>query len=146
MDGIQGAVLRVKLSRLDLSNSGRRANALIYNELLSDCEQIITPYEAPYNQHIYHVYAVRVKGRDRVLEDMAAKGISCAIHYPVPVHLQEAYRSLGYGVGSFPVAERCAREFLSLPMYPELTREQVQAVATGLKASLTVGKPQECLV
>jgi dTDP-4-amino-4,6-dideoxygalactose transaminase len=78
-----------------------------------------------------------------VLESLAGKGISCAIHYPVPVHLQEAYRSLGYGEGSFPVAERCAREFLSLPMYPELSQEQIQAVVTELKACLSAGKPQE---
>ncbi|MGA2656141.1 MAG: DegT/DnrJ/EryC1/StrS family aminotransferase [Verrucomicrobiota bacterium] len=143
MDGIQGAVLRVKLKRLETANSGRRANARIYEELLGASEEVITPYAAPHNGHVYHVYALRVRDRDLVLESLAGKGISCAIHYPVPVHLQEAYRSLGYGEGSFPVAERCAREFLSLPMYPELSQEQIQAVVTELKACLSAGKPQE---
>jgi dTDP-4-amino-4,6-dideoxygalactose transaminase len=143
MDGIQGAVLRVKLKRLETANSGRRAKARVYDELLGGSKAIVTPYVAPDNRHIYHVYAVRVRDRDRVLESLAGKGISCAVHYPVPVHLQEAYRSLGYGEGSFPVAERCAREVLSLPMYPELSQEQIQAVATELKACLTAGKPQE---
>jgi len=143
MDGIQGAVLRVKLKRLETANSGRRANARIYEELLGASEEVITPYSAPHNGHVYHVYALRVRDRDLVLESLAGKGISCAIHYPVPVHLQEAYRSLGYGEGSFPVAERCAREFLSLPMYPELSQEQIQAVVTELKACLSAGKPQE---
>ena len=146
MDGIQGAVLRVKLRGLETANSRRRANARLYDELLGGDDDLITPYAAPHNQHIYHVYAVRVSGRDRVLETLAGQGISCAIHYPVPLHLQEAYRSLGYGKGSFPVAERCAREFLSLPMYPELSREQVQAVARALKACVSAGKLQECAV
>jgi dTDP-4-amino-4,6-dideoxygalactose transaminase len=144
MDGIQAAVLRVKLKRLETANSWRRANAGIYQELLGASHEIVTPYVAPHNRHIYHVYAVRVRERDLVLESLTGKGISCAIHYPVPVHLQEAYRSLGYGEGSFPVAERCAREFLSLPMYPELSREQIQAVSTELKAGLSAGKLQEC--
>jgi dTDP-4-amino-4,6-dideoxygalactose transaminase len=143
MDGIQAAVLRVKLKRLEAANSGRRANALLYDELLGG-NGIVIPYAAPYNRHIYHVYAVRVPERDRVIEALAGKGISCAIHYPGPVHRQEAYRSLGYGEGSFPVAERCAREFLSLPMYPELSREQVQSVARELKACLNAREPRGC--
>ena len=144
MDGIQGAVLRVKLKRLEASNTQRRANARLYDELLSDAEGVVTPVAAPHCRHVYHIYAVRVGARDQTLQAMAARGIACAIHYPVPIHLQEAYRCLGYREGSFPVAERCAREFLSLPMYPELSREQIHAVATGLKACLAEGKPQEC--
>jgi dTDP-4-amino-4,6-dideoxygalactose transaminase len=136
MDGIQAAVLRVKLKRLETANLRRSANARIYDELLGGCDGVATPYVAPCNQHIYHVYAVRVSERDRVLERLAGKAISCAIHYPVPVHLQEAYLWLGYGQGSFPVAERRAREFLSLPMYPELSREQIQIVARELRACL----------
>jgi dTDP-4-amino-4,6-dideoxygalactose transaminase len=143
MDGIQGAVLRVKLKRLEAANSRRRANARVYEELLGGTEEMITPYVAPDNRHIYHVYTVRVKERDLVLESLAGKGISCAVHYPLPLHLQEAYRSLDYGEGSFPVAERCAREVLSLPMYPELSREQIEAVAGELKDCLSEGKLQE---
>jgi dTDP-4-amino-4,6-dideoxygalactose transaminase len=77
-----------------------------------------------------------VKERDRVLRELADKGISCAIHYPVPIHLQDAYRALGYTKGSFPVAELCAEEFLSLPMFPELNEPQIEAVAAALKGSV----------
>ncbi|HXP59916.1 MAG TPA: DegT/DnrJ/EryC1/StrS family aminotransferase [Dongiaceae bacterium] len=146
MDGIQAAALRVKLKRLEAANSRRRANAGLYDELLGPSDEVVTPYAAPDNRHVYHVYAVRVRARDRLLESLAGKGISCAIHYPVPLHLQEAYRSLGYTGGSFPVAERCAAEFLSLPMFPELSREQVQTVATELMACVSPGKLQQCTV
>lgn len=142
MDGIQGAVLSVKLKHLDVSNIRRRSHALLYDQLLGDIEEVILPVQAPVNQSVYHIYAVRVKDRDQVLQSMAEKGIACAIHYPIPVHLQEAYRFLGKGKGSFPVAEQCAGEFLSLPMFPELTREQVQAVAGELKLCLSAAKPQ----
>jgi dTDP-4-amino-4,6-dideoxygalactose transaminase len=140
MDGIQGAVLNVKLKQLDGGNNRRRAHGLQYDKLLGDVPEIITPFEAPHNRHVYHIYAVRVPERDEVLKTLAAKGIHCGIHYPIPVHLQEAYGFLGYGDGSFPVAERCAQEFLSLPMFPELTREQVLAVATELKSCVSAGK------
>jgi len=145
MDGIQGAVLRVKLKLLDVANSRRRAHARLYDELLGDTEEIVTPFVAPHRQHVYHIYAVRVKHRDRVLQEMAAKGIGCAIHYPIPVHLQEAYRCLGYGKGSFPVAERCAEQFLSLPMYPELTSDQIRTAAEQLRACVQSRMPQECV-
>jgi dTDP-4-amino-4,6-dideoxygalactose transaminase len=133
MDGIQGAVLGVKLSRLETWNDARRRNAQLYNELLSGAD-LAAPVEAPYAKHVYHVYAVRVKNRDKVMSALAEKGISCGIHYPVPIHLQSAYSSLGLGAGSFPVAELSAAEFLSLPMFPELSREQIEYVAAQLKA------------
>jgi dTDP-4-amino-4,6-dideoxygalactose transaminase len=142
MDGIQGAVLSVKLKHLDVANARRRSHALLYDQLLGGLEQVITPFEAPHNQHVYHVYAVRVQDRNQVLQAMADKGISCGIHYPVPVHLQEAYRFLGYRAGSFPVAERCAEEFLSLPMFPELTPEQVHTVVDELTLCLSGHKPR----
>jgi dTDP-4-amino-4,6-dideoxygalactose transaminase len=142
MDGIQAAALSVKLQQLDISNIRRRAHALHYDQLFNGTEEIITPVQASYNQSVYHVYAVRVKDRNQMLQAMADRGISCAIHYPIPVHLQEAYRFLGLGKGSFPVAERCAEEFLSLPMFPELTKEQVNAVAESLKLCLSAAKPQ----
>jgi dTDP-4-amino-4,6-dideoxygalactose transaminase len=142
MDGIQGAVLSVKLQQLDIANIRRQAHALQYEQLFQGTEEVITPVQAPYNKSVYHVYAVRVKDRNQVLQAMADRGISCAIHYPIPVHLQEAYRFLGLGKGSFPVAERCAEEFLSLPMFPELTAEQINAVADGLKLCLSAAKPQ----
>jgi dTDP-4-amino-4,6-dideoxygalactose transaminase len=136
MDGIQGAVLSVKLKQLDSANARRRAHARRYDEALNGNDAILTPFVSPGNQHVYHIYAVRVKERDRVLRELADKGISCAIHYPVPIHLQDAYRALGYMKGSFPVAEICAQEFLSLPMFPELSEPQIDAVAAALKASL----------
>jgi dTDP-4-amino-4,6-dideoxygalactose transaminase len=142
MDGIQAAVLSVKLKQLDVCNLRRRSHALLYDQLLGGTREVILPAQGCSNQSVYHIYAVRVKDRDQVLQSMAEKGISCAIHYPIPVHLQEAYRFLGRGRGSFPVAERCAGEFLSLPMFPELTREQIHTVADELKLCLSAAKPQ----
>ena len=146
MDGIQAAALSVKLQQLDIGNIRRHAHALMYDQLFSGTEEVITPVQAPYNKSIYHVYAVRVQNRNQVLQAIADKGISCAIHYPIPVHLQEAYRFLGLGKGSFPVAERCAEEFLSLPMFPELTKEQIHAVADALKLCLSAAKPQHAAI
>ncbi|PYL01893.1 MAG: erythromycin biosynthesis sensory transduction protein eryC1 [Verrucomicrobia bacterium] len=136
MDGIQGAVLRVKLRHLSKANDARRAHARSYNQQLADVPDLITPVEAGFARHVYHVYTVRTRARDRMVQAMARRGIACGIHYPIPVHLQEAYRSLGYAKGSFPVSERCADEFLSLPMYPELTAEQLGVVVGELKVLL----------
>jgi dTDP-4-amino-4,6-dideoxygalactose transaminase len=146
MDGIQGAVLKVKLKHLDYYNNGRRSRAALYKQLLSDVEQICLPTEASYGKHIYHIYAIRTQKRDALMKELGARGIGCGIHYPIPVHLQDAYAFLGYKKGSFPVAERCASEFLSLPMFPELTDEQVQQVARELKTSLEfIGKENAVL-
>ena len=90
----------------------------------------------PHGRHVYHIYAVRVGNRDAIVKRMADQGVATGIHYPIPLHLQEAYRSLGYAAGSFPVAERCAAEFLSLPMFPELAAEQIRQVVGALKASV----------
>jgi dTDP-4-amino-4,6-dideoxygalactose transaminase len=144
MDGIQGAVLSVKLRKLDAHNTLRRSHAQRYDRLLKDLPGVILPSSAPANHHVYHIYALRIPQRDRVLQKLTERGIGCAIHYPVPVHLQEAYQSLGYRRGSFPVAERCAEQFLSLPMYPELTEEQIEFVASEFKACVGIGKPHEC--
>lgn len=141
MDGIQGAVLSVKLKNLEVGNVKRHSHALLYDQLLGEMPEIVTPYEASSGRHIYHVYAVRVQNRNQVLQAMADRGISCAIHYPIPVHLQEAYRFLGLEKGSFPVAEACAEEFLSLPMFPELSNAQIHAVADELKLCISGRKP-----
>jgi len=137
MDGIQAAVLDIKLTRLDRSNELRRLHAARYAELLQGVTEVILPHGAEYAEHVYHVYAVRVPDRDRVLRELADRDIHCAIHYPVPVHLQAAYGHLQLGPGSFPVAERCANEFLSLPMFPELTDDQIDAVASAVAHSAT---------
>ena len=140
MDGIQGAALRVKLKHLDRANQARRANARFYDQHLAKIEEVVLPEEAEYARHVYHLYVVRVQERDRVLQAMASRGIACGIHYPIPVHLQEAYRFLGHRKGAFPVAERCAQEFLSLPMYPELTTTQMGAVVHELKTLLRASR------
>jgi dTDP-4-amino-4,6-dideoxygalactose transaminase len=89
-----------------------------------------------YARHIYHVYAVRTPARERLIESLAGKGIVCGVHYPVPIHLQRAYASRGERKGRFPVAEQCAEDFVSLPMYPELTEEQILYVSNQLADSL----------
>jgi len=136
MDGIQAAVLRVKLKYLDQANAGRRRAAARYNQLLAGVAGLTLPVEASYAGHIYHVYAVRVANRDAVLKAMGDRGIGCGIHYPVPVHLQNAYAELGHKRGDFPVSEACADSFLSLPMFPELTDAQIDLVVAELKAVL----------
>ncbi len=136
MDGIQGAVLSAKLKHLQGWNDCRRAQAARYSELLRDVEGVTVPAEAAGRKHIYHVYAVRLHGRDVVLDSLKERGIQCAIHYPVPVHLQGAYQDMRVPAGSLPVTERCAQEFLSLPMYPELSPQQVVQVVGALRKSI----------
>ena len=145
MDGIQGAVLRVKLKLLNAGNARRREHAASYSRQLAGIEGVVLPTTAPDNEHVHHIFAIRLQKRDEVLRLLAEKGISGAIHYPIPVHLQEAYRFLGYRHGSFPVAEKCAEEFLSLPMYPELSQPQLASVAHSLEASISQLSPRECI-
>jgi len=133
MDGLQGAVLNVKLKHLNEWTEKRRSNAKLYNELLGGLNGVIVPGEADYAKHVYHVYAIRTNERDTMLNRLAEKNIHCGIHYPVPVHLQKAYEFLGLQQGSFPVAELCGSQYLSLPMFPELTPEQIEYVASGIK-------------
>jgi dTDP-4-amino-4,6-dideoxygalactose transaminase len=133
MDGIQGAVLGVKLKYLPDWNESRRKHAQEYNTLLSPLSNVIKPCVADYAKHVYHIYALRVKERDKLMTYLADKGISCGIHYPVPIHLQVAYSFLGLSPGSFPVAEKCASEFLSLPMFPELDKDQIKYVVDTIQ-------------
>jgi dTDP-4-amino-4,6-dideoxygalactose transaminase len=136
MDGIQGAVLGVKLKYLSDWNEARRKHAQEYDKLLSPLHGIIKPHVADYAKHVYHIYAIRAKQRDQLIAKLSEKGISCGIHYPVPIHLQDAYSFLSLAKGSFPVAEQCASEFVSLPMYPELTSDQIAHVIESLRLSL----------
>jgi dTDP-4-amino-4,6-dideoxygalactose transaminase len=138
MDGIQGAILSVKLKHLPAWTEGRRRNAALYGELLKGVKGVTTPEEAGYGKHVYHIYAIRVADRDRLIASLAEKDIHCGIHYPIPVHLLDAYKSLGYQKGAFPVAEKVAAEFVSLPMYAELSGEQIARVAKELKAIVAV--------
>ncbi len=134
MDGIQGAVLSIKLKRLADWNASRRVHADRYHELLGHIPGIVLPKAAKDRTHVYHIYPVRTKDRDQRLKLLGERGIACGIHYPIPVHLQTAYAFLGLGEGSFPVAERCSQEFLSLPMFPELTVEQINGVASEVRS------------
>jgi len=128
MDGIQGAILRVKLRHLEAWTERRRQVAAWYSEVL-DTESIRLPKARPGCRHVYHVYVVRSEARDELREALTKEGIQTGIHYPIPVHLQPAHADLGYRSGDFPVAEVVAREVLSLPIFPEMTRDQVQTVA-----------------
>jgi dTDP-4-amino-4,6-dideoxygalactose transaminase len=128
MDGIQAAVLSIKLRHLDEANGLRRKHATEYSQALAGIDEVLTPFEAMYARHVYHVYAIRVQERDVVARNLQDRGVGCAVHYPVPIHLQEACRNLGYKKGAFPIAESLADQFLSLPMFPELTKEQIEYV------------------
>ncbi len=132
LDNIQAAILQVKLNYLEGWNEARRRWAGLYNELLVDTP-CICPFEAPDVKHVYHLYVVRVKERDRLKEHLRERGIATGIHYPIPIHLQEAYAELGYRKGDFPVAERLSEEILSLPIYPEMGEEAVRKVADAVK-------------
>jgi dTDP-4-amino-4,6-dideoxygalactose transaminase len=131
MDGLQGAILRVKLRHLEAWTQARRKNADRYNELLSD-NGIQTPLQMPYARHVYHIYPIRISERQALQQRLRAKGIETGIHYPIPVHLQEAYSELGFRVGSFPCSERAAEQVLSLPMFGELTEAQLEDVASAV--------------
>lgn len=140
MDGIQAAVLSVKLKYLPAWNEARRKHAKQYDQLLEGMTGIVLPHEAGYAQHVYHLYAVRNGRRDDLMTALGDKGIATGIHYPVPLHLTGAYQHLGYPEGSFPVSERIARELVSLPMFPELDQEQIEYVVAGIKEFVKTGR------
>jgi dTDP-4-amino-4,6-dideoxygalactose transaminase len=132
MEGIQGAVLGAKLKHLADWNAGRGRVAHRYHELLADTP-LQLPKEAGWAESAWHLYVVRHHRRDELKKHLEANGVGCALHYPLPLHLQKCYASLGHKPGDFPVAEKAARECLSLPIYPELTEVQIQRVATVIK-------------
>jgi dTDP-4-amino-4,6-dideoxygalactose transaminase len=134
LEGIQGAVLRVKLAHLDRWNDLRRAHAARYNELLSKTP-LVLPREMEYARHVYHLYVVQTTAREELQKSLSEAGVQTGIHYPVPVHLQPAYSALQYKTGDFPETERQAARVLSLPMYPELTDEQLSTVAEAIQQS-----------
>lgn len=136
MDGIQAAVLSRKLRHLERDNQRRRVIAGWYETCLSDLPDLRLVTQPCGSAHVHHLQVIRVPERERLLAGMKEQGIECGIHYPVPVHLQEAYAFLGVPAGSFPVAEQCAREVMSLPMYPELSRAQTEAVGEALRGVL----------
>jgi dTDP-4-amino-4,6-dideoxygalactose transaminase len=131
LDSIQAAVLDIKLKRLDEWNNCRRQHAEHYNARLEGT-RVTAPKALPYGEHIYHVYLVQVEDRDRVRQQLSERGVETGLHYPVPLHLQEAFRFLEQGPGSFPVTEQVAERLVSLPMFPHLTSDQVDYVCDEL--------------
>jgi dTDP-4-amino-4,6-dideoxygalactose transaminase len=131
MDGFQGAVLRVKLKRLDQWNARRREIAALYRSLLQGSRAEIPP-DHPGDGRVYHLFVVYLERREAVRAALEARGIHTAIHYPCPLHLQPAFATLGFGPGSFPQAERACARVLSMPFFPEMTDEQVQYAAEQL--------------
>ena len=136
LDTLQAVVLRAKLRKLEEWNERRRQAAARYAELLSGLDEVVLPQTAPGNVHVWHLYVVQVPRRDRVLEALKGLGVHAGVHYPVPVHLQPAFRSYGYGPGDFPVTEAVAERILSLPLYPHITVDQQHAVADALRSAL----------
>ncbi len=143
MEGIQGAVLGVKLKHLEDWTNGRRRVAAKYNELLKDVKQIKLPKEMDYAKHVYHLFVIqvlsddpgsRIQYRDSLQKFLSDNGISTGLHYPVPLHLQPCFEHLGYKKGNCPVAEELAEQGLSLPMFAELTDEQIEYVCSTIKS------------
>jgi dTDP-4-amino-4,6-dideoxygalactose transaminase len=128
LDELQAAILNIKLRYLEQWNIRRRALALEYNKRLSVFPEVIIPVERPHVSHVYHLYVVRVPNRDEMLEWLNKHGVGAAVHYPVPIHLQEATRYLGHRTGDFPLTERVTGEILSLPIYPELGIDEVNYI------------------
>jgi dTDP-4-amino-4,6-dideoxygalactose transaminase len=132
MSEFQAAVLNVKMKYIEKWTEMRRSNAEKYNKILKELDQVVPPSELGSTKHVYHLYVVRVKNRARLQEFLSENGIGAGLHYPIPLHLTQAYAHLGYQKGDFPVAERLAEEILSLPLYPELTEEQIEYVGEKL--------------
>jgi dTDP-4-amino-4,6-dideoxygalactose transaminase len=135
LDGLQAVVLSEKLGVLDAWNDERRTAAATYADLLADLDRVRLPRVVPGNEHVWHLYVVRVPERDRVLEHLTRHGVGAGVHYPAPVHLLPAFASLGQGPGTHPVAEAAAGQILSLPMFPGITRAQQARVAEVLTSA-----------
>lgn len=134
LDGIQAAILDAKLKHLPDWNAARRSHADYYTELLSNLDDsIVTPYEPSHLRSAYHLYVIRTRNRDELMQYLKANDIEAGIHYPVPLHLQPVYKNLGYHAGDFPHTEQAAREILSLPLYPELTHTQIDRVVETMR-------------
>jgi dTDP-4-amino-4,6-dideoxygalactose transaminase len=133
LEGIQGAVLSVKLKYLDQWNDQRRRNAQFYRKYLGTTH-LQLPREMDYAKHVYHLFVVKVREREQLIDYLKEKNVFTGIHYPIPNHLQNAYKFLGYQKGDFPVTEACMNDILSLPMFPDLTEEQIKYTADCINA------------
>jgi dTDP-4-amino-4,6-dideoxygalactose transaminase len=150
LDTIQTGILRVKLKHLSDWNEKRRQNASLYTQFLTRNPEhvtcnIITPYEPDWVKAVYHLYIIRTQKRDELQKYLQEKGISTGLHYPIPLHLQKAYGGLGYVEGDFPITEKVAREIISLPMFPDLTKKQIEYISEKIKdfSSLTLNTLSE---
>jgi dTDP-4-amino-4,6-dideoxygalactose transaminase len=139
LDELQAAILRVKLKYLEQWNEERRKRALSYKRALESAE-VSCPSEKEQARHVYHLFVIRAKKRGALQAFLKGKGIETLIHYPTPIHLQKAYRELGYQRGDLPVTERQAQEILSLPFFPELTGEEMREVTDKIR-SFVEGQP-----
>ena len=140
LDAIQAGILHLKLAHLPEWNTQRRNSAKAYHELLSGIEGLVFPFEPSWAQSVYHLYVVRVQDRREMQESLKAAGIGTGIHYPIPLHLQKAYCTLGYEKGDLPVTEQVATEILSLPMYPQLTRSEQEDIVQAVRACMATGQ------
>lgn len=136
LDAIQAGILQVKLKHLSEWTESRRRHARRYNELFQGVQGITPPHEPSWAKAVYHLYVIRVPERDALSKHLADRHITTGFHYPIPLHLQEAYKEMGYGVGDFPVSESVSREILSLPMYPELSEQQQERIVSEIKKYL----------
>jgi dTDP-4-amino-4,6-dideoxygalactose transaminase len=133
LDTIQAAYLLAKLKHLDAWSDKRRQNAALYDRLLSDCPKVTRPYVAPHNTTIYNQYVIRSPNRDALKDHLTKAGIGAEIYYPVSLHQQECFRSLGYATGAFPESEKAAAQTLAIPIFPELTEAQIRYVAGTIR-------------
>src|ERR1700674_2537417 len=139
LDALQCAILRVKLHYLDSWNEKRRQWARLYAQLLSDCKEVVLPSENADRKHVYHLFVVRVRHRDEVAARLKELGVDTGLHYPIPLHRQEAYNTRPFASQAFPVTEECSATLLSLPMFPELEEAEVRFVAETLQGVLRSG-------
>jgi dTDP-4-amino-4,6-dideoxygalactose transaminase len=133
MEEIQAAVLSIKLRHLPEWTRLRRAHAALYRELLAGVSQVECPAELPHFEHVYHLFVIQAERRDELLRYLNERKIGAGLHYPTPLHLQPAYAALGYHEGDFPVAERTSARILSLPMFPELTRDEIEYICSSIR-------------
>lgn len=138
LDEIQAAILRVKLKHLDEFNDRRIKNATLYDNLLTN--NIQKPYKESYNKHIYHLYCVVSENRQKIMSKLKEKGIPTGIYYPLPLHLQQAYASLNYKEGDMPVSERLCKTIFAIPMFPELTKEEIEYIAQNINQIINEGE------
>jgi dTDP-4-amino-4,6-dideoxygalactose transaminase len=133
LDGLQAAFLSIKLRHLTTWNQARRRHADAYTHELEGVGDLVLPQRPADSSHVYHLFVIETQRRDALRDHLTERGIQTGIHYPIPIHLQEAYQDLGLGAGAFPHAERLAAESLSLPMFPELSPEQITSVASAVR-------------